>query len=776
MPNRTRLTITPAELQAQILKIQGAKSSIYEKDQRVLEIFQEKLNKHGKETGFPSSRAREILKDMDVLRLSLEQKFSLFSHLAKGDTTVFTDETEVIKHILFEIRDQILKEASKNPSNIKHMIDVAQQLQLPKLEKEIIKVDQRKPILLALIKKTNRVNSQNWKYFKLHKEIAKAKQANNGKSYRSLIATLEYRGASVAGVASVTTSLSKFMSEEGHDIRVITPCYDTYVEMYPETKFVTTIEHYYKGKWITSSIYKVWTQDNKVPQYLLKPDYEFSQLMEIGKSNLVYQDNLQDRTTFLSSAVAGFASRYNGRKHQKQFDLLHTHSFYLTPCLKLMKEVYSPKRKKANLSHVSLAEHIHGTGYFEQGSWISKKAFTDQGLEAPSIVNLQAEGYRYSDIDIHVGEKTAELAKTNADGYSLEKFVQESSKRGRVCGVQNGVPVESFQPTNRKVFGDFTFSSQNGVIDFIGGRAKIKKALYDEGIIADPEKPLFMFVGRFTLQKGLDVLPTMIQRIHKEGGQCLIMGIHQGDPIADKDIAALEKLAKKYPGTLKVMTTIEEQKVEFRDSKVSVGTLIRAATFASVMPSHREPGGLVIKEMWASGAIGLTSNAEGIGDNGRGLGKSDGKGSKYTTENFNAFTYKDQGNYIHHAERAAYQAMKFYKETSPEKRNEVCNRIYNEAKDNYTWKSSIKQLESAYAKAVKPLTSEETKAKQMVYNKYMKRNKGFLGRLRLRLHKFFTGTLWKAFKAKVLYVLTLVPFKISQIAQRIFHPKKKKTV
>lgn len=770
--------ITPAELQAQILKIQKANHTAYEKDQRVLGLFEEALNKHRNNAGFASTRAREILNSLKLWALTIKQKVSLYAHIANGNATIFIDEDRVFQHIQFELRDSLLKEASQNPSNIGYMVEVAGNLNIPKLKKAIQDIADRKPILLSLSKKTQNVTNQNWKNFSLKagppKPIAKPKQAKNGKSYYSLFVSLEYQGASVGGIAAVTTSLSKFMNEKGHDVRMITPCYDTYIEAYPEARFVTTLEHYYKGQWVTSSVYKVWTQDNKVAQYLLKPPFG-SSMMEIGNAKSVYNGEITARTAFTNSAAPGFASRYTGRNHQKQFDVLHTHHTNLTPCLRLLKEVYSPKRKNCHLKPIAAAGHIHGTGYYAQSTWYPASAIKDVGLSPPPLINLQAEAYRYLDVNIHVGEKTAELAKTKSNGYSLEKLVKESDKQGRVLAVQNGIPVEKFQPTNHKVLGEFSFKTENGVIDFINGRSKIKKALYEEGIIADPNKPLFMYVGRFGLDKGVDALPSIVKQIYKEGGQCLIMGASVKDPRADKHINTLKKMTKKHPTAIRLMTSIEEQKAHFKNTKIPVGTLIRAATFCSIVPSHRETCGLVIKELWAAGALSLTSNAEGIADNGRGLGKKDKNRMKNTIDNFNAFTYKDSGNYLRGAERAAKQAMNFYKNTSDKNRNEIANRLYNEAKDNYSWNSSIKQMEKAYSKAVKPSTTDEVKARQKVYDRYMKRNKGFFARLRLRLHKFFTGVIWKVFKAKVLYVLTFIPFKISQIAQRIFHPKKKKT-
>lgn len=164
---------------------------------------------------------------------------------------------------------------------------------------------------------------------------------------------------------------------------------------------------------------------------------------------------------------------------------------------------------------------------------------------------------------------------------------------------------KAFDPRLKEVLGKF--AAKQDLSDLSSKKTKTKHALYKAGIIADPDKPLFLYVGRFGKEKGTDLLGLISSEVTKLGGQIVIMG-----PGNTPDLREPLELQKKGYA-VKVYTDVAKNQLEkLKGTSVKKGNAIRFAADYTVIPSYSEACGLVGLEALSMGSFLATSNAQGL--------------------------------------------------------------------------------------------------------------------------------------------------------------------
>ncbi|KAF1984700.1 glycosyltransferase family 5 protein [Aulographum hederae CBS 113979] len=140
--------------------------------------------------------------------------------------------------------------------------------------------------------------------------------------------------------------------------------------------------------------------------------------------------------------------------------------------------------------------------------------------------------------------------------------------------------------------------------EFEGGRGDLRKQAQEwAGLKIDPEAELFVFVGRWSMQKGVDLIadcfPSILENYPK--AQLIAIG-----PVIDLygRFAALklEKMMALYPGRV-------FSKPEF----TALPPYIFSGAEFALIPSRDEPFGLVAVEFGRKGALGVGSRVGGLG-------------------------------------------------------------------------------------------------------------------------------------------------------------------
>lgn len=130
-----------------------------------------------------------------------------------------------------------------------------------------------------------------------------------------------------------------------------------------------------------------------------------------------------------------------------------------------------------------------------------------------------------------------------------------------------------------------------------------KQAQQWAGLEVNPDAELFVFVGRWSLQKGVDLIADIFPSILEKYPTTQLIAVGPCVDLYGRFAALkLEKLTKKYPGRV-------YSKPEFTALPPYV---FSGAEFA-LIPSRDEPFGLVAVEFGSKGALGVGARVGGLG-------------------------------------------------------------------------------------------------------------------------------------------------------------------
>lgn len=238
---------------------------------------------------------------------------------------------------------------------------------------------------------------------------------------------------------------------------------------------------------------------------------------------------------------------------------------------------------------------------------------------------------------------------------------------------------------------DVSGSKKEGVeinAEFEAGRGDLRmKAQEWAGLEVDPTAELFVFVGRWSLQKGVDLIadifPSILEKYPKT--QLICVG-----PVIDLygKFAALKlaKLMEKYP-----------KRVFSKPEFTQLPPYIFSGAEFALIPSRDEPFGLVAVEFGRKGALGVGARVGGLGQM---------PGFWYTVESMTPAHLLDQ---FRHALKGAL-------ECKPQKR--ALMRAWS-AKQRFPVKQWIKQMDNLYDESIRISFKESTKKKKLLTSRSM---------------------------------------------------------
>lgn len=306
--------------------------------------------------------------------------------------------------------------------------------------------------------------------------------------------------AKSGGLADVAASLPKALQNKT-DIQSIMPLYGQInTEKYG---IVQTDESY--SFWMHGQAYH-FTIYQKDKTLFIK---EHSGLFDRAEMYGDYWDN-DIRFGVFCYAVMEYITQ--GNHH---FDLLHLNDWQSALIALLVKEKYK--------LHTKLVFTIHNLAYqgvFSKESIdrldLSWDYFTVSKLEFFDQVNFLKSAISYCDIVTTVSPTYALEIQTKTFGCDLENLIQDNAYKLR--GILNGIDYEEFHPSHDSYL-PYTFDEVN-----LSGKRALKEALLKELYLKDADKPLFVFIGRFTGQKGIDQILESLHQISELPMNVAILG------------------------------------------------------------------------------------------------------------------------------------------------------------------------------------------------------------------------------------------------------------
>lgn len=204
-----------------------------------------------------------------------------------------------------------------------------------------------------------------------------------------------------------------------------------------------------------------------------------------------------------------------------------------------------------------------------------------------------AAGIGLADAVIAVSPGYAREIQTAGYGCGLQQQLRRRAAQGALHGIVNGIDERAWDPRR-----DPALVRPYGLDDVADGKAANLRALRAELGLPDVARPLAVFVGRLTAQKGADLLAQAGDSLLAQGIQCVFVGV--GEPAIAE---ALRRLDGRSPHCV------------FRQAyDTALARRVMAAADLLLMPSRFEPCGMTQLYAQRYGTVPVVRRTGGLGD------------------------------------------------------------------------------------------------------------------------------------------------------------------
>jgi starch synthase len=414
-----------------------------------------------------------------------------------------------------------------------------------------------------------------------------------------------YPVAKAGGLGDVVGSLPRFQKELGHHTKVLMPMYRT--------------AYLYKHDW--EVVHKASTNlGHRGFDYTVikeKTNAQGFELFLIDINGLLDRENVygygDDTERFCAFQIAA-VHWMNAWDVLPQVVHVHDHHTALVPFM--MQHCYAFKR----LQHIPAVLTIHNAQYQGSFSW-DKTMYIPQWdswkrglLEWQGSINPLASGIKCSWKVTTVSNSYLYELRHMSNG--LEPLFEY--EKGKCTGILNGIDYTVWNPINDKYL-----TEHFSVHDADAGKERNKRILC-ERFGLDPQKPLFIFIGRLVGEKGADLLPQAIADSFKFIGRkmnFLVLG--NGNAATESQLAKLQSIAQgDYNVFIGYNETLSHQMYAgadflFMPSRVEPCGLnqLYAMRYGTI-PVVRSTGGLkdTVIDVGDTGGYGITFHDATVGD------------------------------------------------------------------------------------------------------------------------------------------------------------------
>jgi len=388
--------------------------------------------------------------------------------------------------------------------------------------------------------------------------------------------------AKTGGLADVAGSLPLALRELGCDVRVAMPRYRhvkasaNYIGDFPVPM----------GQGVTeTAVVKEAVLGRDVPAYLVE-NYRY-----FDRDSLYGYGDDAERFGFFCRAVLEMFDRTGWTP-----EVIHCNDWQSAMIPTYLRFHYRPAGRLPGIGTLFTIHNVEYQGGFPPSAMetldLGWELFTPAGVEFYGAVNLMKAGILYSDLVSTVSEGYAREIQTPEYGGRLEGVLAASS--GRLRGILNGLDYATWDPSRDQAL-EARFDRRSAAL-----RGRNKAALQSElGLAPDPSRFLVGFVGRLTVQKGVDILVPAVVPLLEMGVQLAILG--SGDEHYQQ---MMRRISEEAPAGLKVVIGFDDR----------LARRIYAGCDAFLMPSRYEPCGLGQMISFRYGAVPIVRRTGGLAD------------------------------------------------------------------------------------------------------------------------------------------------------------------
>lgn len=461
-----------------------------------------------------------------------------------------------------------------------------------------------------------------------------------------------YPFAKSGGLADVSFSLPKALGRDAN-VKVVLPLY----------------------KSIDRSRFNISSCDRPLSLNFGGKSYDvalFSCEYESMEYLFIYNEILCDREFLYGTPEAGYednALRFGifnyaiiALLQETDYDIVHLNDWQSALAALLLKE-----NPKIQTKSVFTIHNLAYQGIFERHTLhtlgIHEAYFNMDALEFYNQVSFMKAGIAFSDALTTVSPTYAKEILTPEFGNGLEGFLL--LHKVKLKGIINGLDQEHFSPKNdRLILQPYTNLTQK----LVNKKAYLKE-IKRKGI----KKPLFVFIGRFTSQKGMDLLIDSLSEFAKN--ECNIAILGEGEA---EYCEALNAVAKEHKNI----------HLSFGYDEALSHRMYAAADFL-LMPSLFEPCGLNQLIAMSYGQLPIVHRVGGLADTVHNYKKYDAKSSQgYGID----FKEASKRAFI----KAFHEALKLY--SDKKSYNKIAKHNMN---CDFSWKRSAQLYIQIYIALVK---------------------------------------------------------------------------
>ncbi|PNX53047.1 MAG: hypothetical protein BV458_06515 [Thermoplasmata archaeon M9B2D] len=379
------------------------------------------------------------------------------------------------------------------------------------------------------------------------------------------------------GLADVTGALFSQFRKMGHSVSLFLPFYGTVQKLQRPRKPLS-------GQKVNLGdrmyYFDVFSEKNA---YFISNDYFFRRAGLYGDKAGDYPDNIE-RFAFFCKAML-----HSIKKLDLAPDIIHSHDWQAA----LIPTYLSFEHAMSNIKTVFT---IHNMGYQGiaphetlQNIGIPERYFTLDGLEYYGSINLLKAGIGFADAVSTVSPTYADEITLPHFGFGLNGILKEKG----VTGILNGLDYDLWDPSSDK-FLLSTFSRSN-----LTDRRLCKQDLCKIAGFRDRDNALVGVIGRFTTQKGHDIIASAMEKIIELRANVMILG--EGDPAIERSFSVA---ASSFPGKIYLNTSFDD----------TLARKIYAGSDLFLMPSRYEPCGLAQMIAMRYGSVPVVNMTGGLAD------------------------------------------------------------------------------------------------------------------------------------------------------------------
>ncbi|MFA6441755.1 MAG: glycogen synthase GlgA, partial [Sterolibacterium sp.] len=390
-----------------------------------------------------------------------------------------------------------------------------------------------------------------------------------GGALKILFATSEIAPwVKTGGLGDVAAALPPALRQKGVDLRVLVPRYPALAQAFPDAPVIAELPSL-GGALPPSKLCATVTPDG-TPLLLLDCPalYERPGNPYLGGDGRDRPDN-RIRFGLLSRVAALLASADNPLAWRP--DLLHCNDWQTALAPAYLNYLGAPGARAATLLTV---HNLAFQGLFGQSALselgLPPRAWAIDGVEYHSYLSFLKAGLQHADWITTVSPAYAREIQTDAEGMGLAGLLRW---RGAcLSGILNGIDTDIWNPA-----ADPNLASGYDAAH-LAKKAANKTALQRRlGLAQGNDMPLLGVVSRFTEQKGLDLLPPLVEELAALPVQLAVLG--NGERQLEEAIAAM---AARHSDQFAVHIGFDE----------GLAHKIEAGADIFLMPSRFEPCGL----------------------------------------------------------------------------------------------------------------------------------------------------------------------------------------